>query len=258
MKDEAAGCKSFSVELGIYPGRRAETFRGPDGRYYLYYFLGKQFLIGVAVCDEPAGKFEFYDYVHYADGERLGEKKGDTVQFDPGVYVEGDKVYLYTGWCPASYEIHLSWGTKVNRSGAQVTLLEPDMVTVKQAPRTIVPGIRRAKRTAYAEHPFFEASSMRKIRGKYYFIYSSHQGHELCYAVSNFPDGVEFHRKYARIDPGAEREVLYLLSPADESVAVFPSGMCRGACPGGGWQVPAVGDDVLRTERRPAERERHL
>ena len=151
-----------------------DCVQGPDGRYYLYYFLGKQFLIGVAVCDEPAGKFEFYDYVHYADGERLGEKKGDTVQFDPGVYVEGDKVYLYTGWCPASYEIHLSWGTKVNRSGAQVTLLEPDMVTVKEAPRTIVPGIRRAKRTAYAEHPFFEASSMRKIRGKYYFIYSSH------------------------------------------------------------------------------------
>ena len=86
-----------------------DCVQGPDGRYYLYYFLGKQFLIGVAVCDEPAGKFEFYDYVHYADGERLGEKKGDTVQFDPGVYVEGDKVYLYTGWCPASYEIHLSW-----------------------------------------------------------------------------------------------------------------------------------------------------
>lgn len=103
-----------------------DCVQGPDGRYYLYYFLGKQFLSGVAVCDEPAGKFEFYDYVHYADGERLGEKKGDTVQFDPGVYVEGDKVYLYTGWCPASYEIHLSWGTKVNRSGAQVTLLEPD------------------------------------------------------------------------------------------------------------------------------------
>lgn len=165
-----------------------DCVQGPDGRYYLYYFLGKQFLIGVAVCDEPAGKFEFYDYVHYADGERLGEKKGDTVQFDPGVYVEGDKVYLYAGWCPTSYEFHLSWGTKVNRSGAQVTLLEPDMVTVKEAPRTIVPGIRRAKRTAYAEHPFFEASSMRKIRGKYYFIYSSHQGHELCYAVSDFPD----------------------------------------------------------------------
>ena len=68
-----------------------DCVQGPDGRYYLYYFLGKQFLIGVAVCDEPAGKFEFYDYVHYADGERLGEKKGDTVQFDPGVYVEGDK-----------------------------------------------------------------------------------------------------------------------------------------------------------------------
>lgn len=165
-----------------------DCVQGPDGRYYLYYFLGKQSLIGVAVCSEPAGRFRFYGYVHYSDGVRLGEREKDTVQFDPGVYVEGDQVFLYTGWCPAVHEIHLSWGTKVNRSGAQVTRLEPDMITIKEAPKTIVPGIRRAGKTAFAAHPFFEASSMRKIKGKYYFIYSSHQGHELCYAVSDHPD----------------------------------------------------------------------
>ena len=166
-----------------------DCIQGPDGRYYLYYFLGRKSLIGVAVCDEPAGKYEFYGHVHYPDGELLGHKQGDTFQFDPGVYVEDGKVYLYTGWCPAAYEIHLSWGTNVNKTGATVTVLDSDMVTILQKPKTIVPGIRKARGTGFAKHPFFEASSMRKIRGEYYFIYSSHLGHELCYAVSDRPDG---------------------------------------------------------------------
>ena len=40
-----------------------------------------------------------------------------------------------------------------------------------------------------ADFNFFEASSMRKIAGKYYFVYSSVLGHELCYAVGDAPDG---------------------------------------------------------------------
>ena len=36
---------------------------GPDGRYYLYYVLDKVGVISVAVCDTPAGKYEFYGYV---------------------------------------------------------------------------------------------------------------------------------------------------------------------------------------------------
>ena len=166
-----------------------DCIQGPDGRYYLYYFLGRKSLIGVAVCDEPAGKYEFYGHVHYPDGELLGHKDGDTFQFDPGVYVEDGKVYLYTGWCPAAYEVHLYWGTNVNKTGATVTILDSDMVTIREKPKTIVPGIQKARGTDFAKHPFFEASSMRKIRGKYYFIYSSHLGHELCYAVSDRPDG---------------------------------------------------------------------
>ena len=50
---------------------------GPDGRYYLYYVLDKVSVVSVAVCDTPAGKYEFYGYVHYEDGTRLGEKEGD-------------------------------------------------------------------------------------------------------------------------------------------------------------------------------------
>jgi len=52
-----------------------------------------------------------------------------------------------------------------------------------------VPGEVFAKGTEYQGHGFFEASSMRKINNKYYFVYSSILSHELCYAVSDSPMG---------------------------------------------------------------------
>ena len=47
----------------------------------------------------------------------------------------------------------------------------------------------KAKGTPYEAQPFGEASSMRKFNGKYYFIYSSLNSHNLCWAVSDRPDG---------------------------------------------------------------------
>lgn len=76
-----------------------DVTRGPDGRYYLYYALSSRSLISVAVCDQPAGKYEFLGYVHDKEGKRLGERPEDEPQFDPGVLTEGDKTYLYTGFC---------------------------------------------------------------------------------------------------------------------------------------------------------------
>jgi hypothetical protein len=52
----------------------------------------------------------------------------------------------------------------------------------------MVPGEKIAGGTGYEGHGFFEASSMRKIGDKYYFIYSSSVSHELCYATSDYPD----------------------------------------------------------------------
>ena len=46
----------------------------------------------------------------------------------------------------------------------------------------------RVKGTGFQTHPFFEASSIRKIGSTYYFLYSSIHGHELCYATSRYPD----------------------------------------------------------------------
>lgn len=36
-----------------------DVARGPDGRYYLFYAFDFMSVIGVAVCDEPAGRYEF-------------------------------------------------------------------------------------------------------------------------------------------------------------------------------------------------------
>jgi hypothetical protein len=67
--------------------------------------------------------------------------------------------------------------------------LEPDMVTVKVGPRIIAPYAGNGQSTSFEGHEFFEASSMRKVGEQYYFVYSSINGHELCYATSDRPDG---------------------------------------------------------------------
>lgn len=151
---------------------------GPDGRYYLYYVLDHVSVVSVAVCDTPAGRYQFYGYVHYPDGTRLGEREGDEPQFDPAVLTEGDTTWLYTGFCGVG---------DTSRTGAMVTVLEEDMLTIKEAPKFIVPGSAYSEGTEYEGHAFFEASSIRKKDSRYYFIYSSQVMHELCYAVSDSP-----------------------------------------------------------------------
>ncbi|MBQ7149316.1 MAG: family 43 glycosylhydrolase [Pseudobutyrivibrio sp.] len=153
---------------------------GPDGRYYLFYVLDKVSVVSVAVSDTPAGPYKFYGHVHYEDGARLGEKAGDEPQFDPGVLTEGDETYLYTGFC--------GQGDK-SRSGAQFTVLDSDMLTIKKAPEIIVPGNCYSAGTGFEGHAFFEAPSIRKHGDTYYFIYSSEVMHELCYATSKSPAG---------------------------------------------------------------------
>lgn len=151
---------------------------GPDGRYYLYYVLDKVSVVSVAVCDKPAGKYEFYGYVHYPDGTRLGERAGDQPQFDPGVLTEGEKTYLYTGFCPKG---------DIARKGPMVTVLGPDMLTIEYEPVFIAPSEPYAKGSGYEGHEFFEAPSIRKKGDTYYFVYSSVVFHELCYATSKHP-----------------------------------------------------------------------
>ena len=168
---------------GIHAMFAPDVCRGADGRYYLYYCLDILPEIGVAVCDTPAGAYEFYGFVQHPDGTPLGAGKDDPFQFDPGVFLDDDgQAYLYSGNAP----IYLGWCGDEHYS--QVMQLESDMRTLKEEPRRLLPDLRNAEGTGYEGHEFFEASSIRKINGKYYFVYSSVRSHELCYAVSDKPD----------------------------------------------------------------------
>ena len=63
------------------------------------------------------------------------------------------------------------------------------MLTVVGEPKRIVPGqFDTPKDSYFYGHAFYEASSIRKINGTYYFIYSSENSNELCYATSAYPD----------------------------------------------------------------------
>lgn len=164
--------------------------QGPDRRYYLYYALDNVGVMSVAVSDTPSGPFAYYGDVHYPDGHVLGEAAGDIFNFDPGVLVDTDnRVYLYTGFAPRMEWHSGNSEAAASQEGAYFIELERDMLTIKEGPRLILRRAGDAEGTGFEEHEFFEASSLRKVRGQYYMIYSSVQGHELCYAVSERPDG---------------------------------------------------------------------
>lgn len=162
-----------------------DVVQGKDGRYYLYYCPDDKIKsIGVAVCDTPAGQYAFYGLVKDAKGGVLGERPGDTIQFDPGVFIDGGEIYLYSGNGPRTKkEIG-----KEPKASVVMTLCD-DMVTLKTEPKKLLPLLGESEGTGFEGHEFFEASSIRKIGGRYYLVYSSLTNHELCYAVSDRPDG---------------------------------------------------------------------
>ena len=135
----------------------------------------------MAVCDTPAGNYQFYGHVHYPDGTVLGTKEDDPSQFDPAVLADDDgRIYLYSGNCLPVPGIDPG-----KQRGSFVCELEKDMVTMKTEQKLVTSGTEKC----FRENPFFEASSIRKFNGKYYFIYSPLPNvHNLCYAVSDRPD----------------------------------------------------------------------
>lgn len=248
-----------------------DVVRGNDGRYYLYYCLGGDYGYGgysgpisVAVCDTPAGKYEYLGVVKNTDGTPLMK----YVCFDPAVINDNGVIRVYYGTqygdeessgladvvekyyaslskeggetdsnkasdtkggvtgidktagdkntddyneCDVRCDNYdglnltddmedvirremdmfgrtreeiLSYPDSIN--GAIMVVLEDDMLTVKEEAKHIIPY--KVRGTSFEEHPFFEGPSMRKVLDKYYFIYSSWLNHELCYAVSDYPD----------------------------------------------------------------------
>lgn len=213
---------------GIHAMWAPDVVLGADGRYYLYYCLDWLPETAVAVCDTPAGKYEFLGFVRHKDGIPLGCGKNDYITFDPGVFVDDDNsAYLYSGNAPMRRE--QEDGTKAS----VVVRLEPDMLTLAEEPRILMPTIMNAEGTGFEGHEFFEASSIRKIRGKYYFVYSSVNSHELCYAVSDRPDR-DYKYGGTLVDIGD----IYLDGRTKEE-ALNALGNTHGGieCAGGQWYV---------------------
>ena len=187
-----------------------DVVRGNDGKYYLYYCMSGDFGVGgyfgpisVAVCDTPAGKYEYLGYVRYPDGSPM--KK--YVCFDPGAINDNGTIRIYYGTqydfeerddFPQNEGLITSemnmfgksreeiLGTPESVMGPSMVVVGDDMLTIVGEPVHVIPY--KVKGTDFEEHPFFEASSIRKVGDKYYFVYSSQKNHELCYAVSDHPD----------------------------------------------------------------------
>lgn len=159
-----------------------DVAKGPDGRYYLYYSLDFTNVVSVAVSDSPAGPFEFLDYVRTADGRIPDMGRW----FDPAILSEESGNYLYYGFAPT---FRFPGMEGIIFPGSQMVRLADDMHTVISEPVCVANGVDTAKGTSYEEHPFFEASSIRKIGDWYYFVYSSLQGNELCYGMAKTPEG---------------------------------------------------------------------
>lgn len=157
-----------------------DVTKGSDGRYYLYYSMAHSSIMSVAVCDTPAGKYEYYGDVVYKSGEKLGEKSGEYYQFDPGIFVDKDgRIYLYSGFCPQKEQ------DEEGRLyvGAHVVELEADMLSVKAGPKVVISRDEKCPEGAR----YFEAPSMRNINGVYYLVYSA-KNTGLHYYYSKYPD----------------------------------------------------------------------
>lgn len=164
-----------------------DVVQGPDGRFYLFYCVKFQDSINVAVCDTPAGKYEYYGRVHYKDGTVMA----DNQPYDPSLICCEEGNYLYFGFAPCM--INIPRYKDQDLKGGSVIKLEDDMLTVKEGPKVIAPSLKYGKGTSFEGNEYFEGPSIRKINNRFYLVYSSVNTHQLCYAVSDSPmEGFEF------------------------------------------------------------------
>ena len=127
-----------------------------NGIYYLYYCIpdGR---CGVATSPSPTGPFTDVGPIEH------------VTMIDPAVFIDDDgQAYLY-------------WG---QFDGVRVAKLKENMVEID--PESITQPL------SVAEHEFHEGSSVKKINGKYYFLYTDTHRHggratSMGYAVSDNP-----------------------------------------------------------------------
>ncbi|ADU21826.1 family 43 glycosylhydrolase [Ruminococcus albus] len=172
-----------------------------DGKYYLYsYIFGSKGAVGVS--DKPEGPFKALGQYIYGEDVEVGD---DGIFNDAGVLVDDDgKVYVYYGF-----------------EGSHMNELDPaDMRTVIKG--SYMHPVMPDTQDIPEERRFYEASSPRKINGRYYLIYSPRMGSRLAYAISDSPKGPFEYKGYI-IDNGVD----------------YPEGNNHGsvACIKGQWYV---------------------
>ncbi len=132
-----------------------------NGKSYLFFCTSDGYE-GVAFSDSPSGPFLNPVLI-------TADKSGEYIRgIDPAVLYDDGKAYLY-------------WG-QFSSFGAELT---DDFTKIKED--TLVSGL-----LTESEHGFHEGSSLRKINGKYYYIFADiHRGKPtaLGYAVSDSPLG---------------------------------------------------------------------
>ncbi len=127
-----------------------------NGIYYLYYCLSDG-RCGVAASQSPCGPFKDVGQIAFVDG------------IDPAVLIDDDgQAYLY-------------WG-QFDR--VRVAKLKENMIEIE--PDTITQPL------SVAEHEFHEGSSVKKIGGKYYYLFTDTHRHgrkatSMGYAISDHP-----------------------------------------------------------------------
>ena len=126
---------------------------GPDGRktYYLYpNNQGRGRNAMVARADRPDGPFTVCNW-----DPKEPRRSAGVLGFDPAVFVDDDgRVYGYWGF-------QESWGAE----------LDPEtMCTVKKGTQAVKDMVSSCKQEGVFR--FFEASSIRKVKDKYIFVYS--------------------------------------------------------------------------------------
>lgn len=151
-----------------------------DGKYYLYaYIVGSKGAVGVS--DRTEGPFELLS--NYKYDTKVGD---DGIFNDAGVLVDDDgKVYIYYGFTESNMNELDPANMYEIKAGSYKRPVIDDTENVPQ------------------EQRFFEASSPRKINGKYYMIYSPCVGSRLAYATSDSPRGPFIYRGYI-IDNGVD------------------------------------------------------
>ena len=162
-----------------------DVVQGTDGKYYLFYSVQNSSIASVAVCDTPAGKFEYLGDVHFPDGRVYGSNPEDWFLFDPAVLVDDDgRIYLYAG---SGQPSNGNFGHEIK--GLFVMELSSDMLTIIGEPTIILPADFNPKRPNYWEVP-----SIRHIGKWYYLVYPATDITGLNYAMSLFPDKGFIHK----------------------------------------------------------------